>query len=210
MNKPLIPARTAKFIGVSVLAASLLAVSTGCSAGGAKDGVPAASAASTTATASATPSAETKKPLVSQFVKVIDGDTIEVRPVSEKNGQPTGEPNVKVHMLGTTAPEANVCGGAEATQKLTSLLGRDTFLTVTYEPTLHEDVDKDGNILAYVITGGSVTEDIGQRMVREGYAAASYPEGKTVPKDFDQTAEAGKIAVDQKKGIWATCPAPKV
>lgn len=210
MNKPAIPARTAKFIGVGVLAASLLAVSTGCSAGGAKDGVPAASAVSTTATASATPSAEAKKPLVSRFVKVIDGDTIEVRPVSEKNGQPTGEPNVKVHMLGVTAPEATACGGAEATEKLTSLLGRDTFLTVTYEPTLGKDTDKDGNSLAYVITVGSVTQDIGQRMIREGFAAASYPKGETVPEKFEQYASSGKSAVGQKDGIWATCPAPTV
>jgi endonuclease YncB( thermonuclease family) len=207
MNMTLIPARATKFIGVGVLAMSLLAVSTGCAAGGAKDGAPAAPL-STEATASATPSAEAKKPLRTQFVRVIDGDTIEVQPVTK--GLPNGEPSFKVRMLGVTAPEATACGGAESIANLQSLFRNNEPVEVTYEPTLDESVDKDGNTLAYVITGAGVTQDIGLRMVGEGSAAASYPEGETTPKRFEQYASYGKTAVDQKIGIWASCPAPKV
>ncbi|MCB5280570.1 thermonuclease family protein [Arthrobacter sp. ES1] len=202
MNKPPIPARTAKFIGVGVLAVSLLAVTTGCSAGDTKEAAPAAS----TTTAAATPSAQARKPLNTQFVRVIDGDTIEVQPV-KAGQQPTGEPNIKVHMLGITAPDASACGGAESIAYLTDLFRPNEPVAVTYEPTLADAVDKDGNTLAYVITGSGVTQDIGLRMVDTGNAAASYPEGKTAPKRFEQYASLGTIAVDQKTGIWASCPA---
>jgi endonuclease YncB( thermonuclease family) len=67
-----------------------------------------------------------------------------------------------------------------------------------------------GNTLAYVITGAGVTQDIGLRMVSEGFATASYPEGETAPKRFEQYATSSKIAVEQKDRIWAGCPAPKV
>jgi endonuclease YncB( thermonuclease family) len=208
MNKPLIPARTRKFIGVGVLAVSLLAVSTGCSAGDTKEAAPAAPL-STEATASATPSAEAKKTLRTRFVRVIDGDTIEVQPVSEKNGQPTGEPSFKVHMLGVTAPEATACGGAESIANLQSLFRPNEPVAVKYEPTLNKDADEDGNTLAYVITGTGVTQDTGYRMVQEGFATASYPEDQTAPKNYSQYTETSKITVDQKRGIWASCPAPK-
>lgn len=210
MNMPPIPARTAKFIGVGILAASLLGTATGCAAGGGtKDGAPAASASATSA-AAATPATEARKPVRAQLVSVIDADTIEVRPVSEANGQPTGEPSLKVHMLGVTAPAASACGGTEALASLKWLLQPNAFVNVTYEPTLDETADKDGNTLAYVMSEGGVTQDIGLRMVKTGNATAAYPEGKTVPKRFEQYTSYGKIAVDQKIGIWATCKAPKV
>lgn len=208
MNNPLIPACTRKFIGVGILAASLLTLATGCAAGGTNDAAPAASA-STASTTAATPGADAKKPMRTQFVSVIDANTIEVRPVSEKNGQPTGEPSLKVRMLGVAAPEASACGGTEALANLKSLFRPQEPVAVTYEPTLASPTDKDGNTLAYVITGGGVTQDIGYRMVQDGFAAAVYPEGKTAPKDFVQYTSVGKGAVDQKVGIWAKCPAPK-
>lgn len=194
----------------SVLAAlaGLSLALTGCAAETAKDSAPAPSApVSTTATASSAPSAEAKKPLYTNFVRVIDGDTIEVQPVTK--GQPNGEPNVKVHMLGVTAPEATACGGAESIANLKSLFRPNEPVAVTYEPTLDNATDKDGNTLAYVITGAGVTQDIGLRTVNEGNATASYPEGETIPTRFKQYASSGKIAVDRKTGIWASCPAPK-
>jgi endonuclease YncB( thermonuclease family) len=113
-------------------------------------------------------------------------------------------------MLGVNAPDATSCGGAQALANLKSLFRPNDPVAVTYEPTLSNATDKDGNTLAYVITGAGVTQDIGLRMVREGFATASYPEGQTVPKNFSQYTSVGKGAVDQKLGIWASCPAPKV
>ncbi|MEO3931357.1 thermonuclease family protein [Micrococcaceae bacterium Sec7.4] len=208
MNKPPISARTAKFIGVGILAVSMLTVTTSCAEGGGKDAAPAA-AATTASAPAATSSAAAKKPLRAQLVSVIDADTIEVLPVSEKNGQPTGEPSLKVRMLGVTAPDASACGGPEALANFKSLFRPNEPVAVTYEPALTNTTDKDGNTLAYVVTGTGVTSDVGSRMVQDGFATAVYPEGQTVPKDFSQYLSYNKIAVDQKLGIWAKCPAPK-
>lgn len=116
-------------------------------------------------------------------------------------GQPNGEPNVKVRMLGVTAPDASDCGGADSITNLAAMFQLNEQVTVTYEPTLSETADKGGNILAYVVIGAGVTKDIGLRMVEDGFAAASYPEGQAAPKKFDRYAELGQIAVDQKLGI---------
>lgn len=157
--------------------------------------------------ATATPTAEAKKTLKTQFVRVVDGDTIEVRPVTK--GMPNGEPSFKVHMLGVSAPDATACGGAESIAGLQSLFRNRELVEVTYEPTLGESLDEDGNTLAYVIIGAGVTQDIGLRMVREGFAAAAYPEAETAPDRFEMYASSGKTAMERNKGIWASCPAPK-
>jgi endonuclease YncB( thermonuclease family) len=127
-----------------------------------------------------------------------------------RNGSIEGTHIARLPVAGVTAPDAPACGGAEALAKLKSLLRPNEFVDVTYEPTLTDATDKDGNTLAYAITGAGVTQDIGLRLVRDGFAAASYPEGETAPKRFGQYATSSKGAVDQKLGIWASCPAPTV
>ncbi|MGG5172405.1 thermonuclease family protein [Pseudarthrobacter sp. J1738] len=147
-------------------------------------------------------------PLATRFVRVIDGSTIEVQPIDDKS-QPTGAPNFTVHMLGTAAPAPTECGGAESIANLKRLFRPNELVKVTAEPLLTTTKDKDGNTLAYVITGAGVTQDIGLRMVKEGFAAASYPQGQREPAVFAQYTSYAKGAVDQKDGIWANCPAPK-
>jgi len=206
MKKAPVRSRAAKFVGAGILAASLLAVTTGCAAGATSDAAPAATASTTTA--AATPSPEAKKPLSTQLVSIIDANTVEVLPVSSKNGQPTGEPSLKVRMLGVAVPQGDTCGAAEALANLKSVLAPKAPITVTYEPTLANDTDKDGAQLAYVVTGGRSVQDIGLRMVTEGFASAVYPQGASAPAKFSQYTSGAKSAVDQKLGMWAKCPAP--
>ncbi|HEX9228809.1 MAG TPA: hypothetical protein VF885_19585, partial [Arthrobacter sp.] len=90
---------------------------TGCAAEAVKDGAPVAAAAATSS-ATAIQAPAQPESLRGKLVRVITGDTVELLPVSDKNGQPTGEPNVTVHILGIKAPAADACGGPEAAAEL--------------------------------------------------------------------------------------------
>lgn len=127
--------------------------------------------------------------------------------MSEKNGQPTGEPTQKIRMLGVSVPDASACGGAAALAELKSVLRPKEPLAVTYEPTLANRTDKDGVALAYVMTAGRTIQDVGGRLVQEGFATPVYPEGQQASKRFSEYVDDYKIAVGQKSGIWASCPA---
>lgn len=202
MNMPLIPARTRKFIGVGILAASLLAVTTGCAAGDTKDAAPAAS----TPTASATPSAAQPASLVGTLVRVVSGDTVELLPVSDNNGQPTGGPNVTVHILGIKAPSADACGGPEATAEVKRIINPAGFFRVRYDDQSAR-VDSTGKVQGYLYSGdgSALPFNVGSAMVRNGFAAAWYDSADHAPKSYQEDSVTTKIAVDQKKGIWATC-----
>lgn len=204
MKTSLSTTRSVRLIGAGVLAASLFASLTACSSDESSE----AAAPETTAAASPSASAEKAEPLSSRLVRIIDGDTIEVRPVSAQDGEPTGEPNLTVRMLGVNAPSGDECGADEATAHLEGLMRADEPVAVTYEAELKDPVDEDGNTLAYVITGAGVTQDLGLRMVQEGYATAEYPEDGAVPMMFEQYLTYSDIAVDQGRGLWATCDAP--
>ncbi|MFJ2662540.1 thermonuclease family protein [Arthrobacter koreensis] len=204
MNTPSSPARSTRLFGAGILAVTLFASLTACSAEEAGE------AAAPESTAAVSPSADTeeREPLRAMLVGIIDGDTIEVQPVNPQDGKPNGEPSMTVRMLGADAPSGEACGSAESAAHLDVLLRANEQLSITYEPELEESVDEDGHTLAYVITGGGVTQNIGLRMVREGFAAAAYPEGNPVPEAFEKFRSAGENAVSQGIGIWTSCEAP--
>lgn len=205
MNKPPIPARTAKFIGVGILAVSLLTVTTGCAAGASKDAAPAPSATS----AAATPAAEQPKSLRGTLVRVISGDTVEMTPVSDKNGQPTGEPNVTVHILGIKAPAADACGGPQAAAELKRITAAGGFFRLTYDAQSAR-VDSKGNAQGYLAAGdgNGMSMNLGPAMVRNGFAEAWYDSADHEPKSYTEDSSAAKTAQARKAGIWATCPVP--
>lgn len=197
MNKHFARTRTAKLMGSTVIVGSLLAALTGC--GSSDDGVPAEAAPETTATASAT--AVEPETLRTELVRIIDGDTIEVKPM--KDGVPTGEPNITVRLLGIDAPEADACGGAAATANLERFALIGSPLDIKYDPKA-DRTDQYDRTLAYayqVPMGG----DIGYRQVHEGFAAAWYPEGEPEPEKFEEYEKFNKISIDQKKGVYAEC-----
>lgn len=206
MNITHITARTTRFIGVGVLAVSLLAVTVGCSAGETEDASPVDNGTAP-ATAAATPQPES---LRGKLVRVIDGDTVELIPVSDKNGEPTGDPNVIVRILGIDAPAADACGGTEAAAELKRIIDIDGFFRVKYDAQAAR-VDSKGNAQGYLYSGDGTGApmNVGSAMVQNGFAAAWYDSTDKAPKSYAADSETTKTAQAQKTGIWASCPVPK-
>lgn len=103
---------------------------------------------------------------------VIDGDTL----VSDQ---------VRIRLAGIDAPELSQPGGAAARSHLISLIAGGS---VRIEPT---DKDKYGRVVARVYVRAG---DLGQLMVRDGYACAAY--GR------DYAAEE-RAARRSRAGLWA-------
>jgi len=113
--------------------------------------------------------------------RIIDGDTIEL-----SNGE-------RVRLIGINAPEKGQYYAAEATNKLSQLIGYDSI-------TLEKDVsDKDqyNRSLRYVYVGSTF---VNLEMVRQGYAIA-YPYPPDV-KYADEFEEAEQEAQDAQLGMW--------
>jgi endonuclease YncB( thermonuclease family) len=208
--------RTAALLGLSMALAL-----TGCAAStvGAQNGAPAG--AGSPSSASPSPSAQKPESLRGKLVRVITGDTLELTPVSDKNGEPTGEPNVTVHILGIKAPALDACGGPAAAAELKRIINPAGFFRVEYDAQSGR-VDSKGNTQGYLYSGdgSGVSMVVGPNMIKNGYAIAWYDNAtenrsveltKTaqVQKDFDvkTNSAATKNAQARKYGIWATCPA---
>lgn len=123
--------------------------------------------------------------------RVIDGDTIEL-----ENGQ-------KVRYIGIDTPETVdprkpvQCFGVEAKNRNKELVeGKQVRLEKDISET-----DKYGRLVRYVYVGDTF---INLALVQEGFAS-SY----TYPPDVkyqNQFIEAERIAREQKKGLWGSCP----
>lgn len=119
-------------------------------------------------------------------VRVIDGDTIDVRFDSGVE---------RVRLVGTNSPEGGECYADEATEGLVGLVMGET---VHLEPDV-SDRDQYGRLLRYVWTTDGV--HVNAVTVEEGWAIA-----REYPPD---TARAGELAAAQKRaqangaGMWA-------
>ena len=199
MKKLLENEGTAKFIGVTILAGSLLAGLAGCGSGEAKDAGPTASPSTSTTTAEASAEPEAKE-FPARFVRAVDGDTAEVQPVSEKTGDPEGEP-VTVRLLGIDAPEMDQCGGPEAKAEFERIISPDAAVVVRYDEKADRK-DQHDRTLAYMYFGPS---DLGTRLVSAGFAGAWYPSGEPEPKAFATYKTSADAAKAQGKASWAAC-----
>lgn len=199
MNTQSARTRTAKLIGSTVLVGSLFAALTGC--GSNDDGVAPETAPETSAAAE--PASSEPEAVRVQLVRVVDGDTIEVQPLDDQ-GQPNGEPNMTVRMLGIDAPESDACGGAAATENLERIVLDGEPLDLKYDEK-SDRTDQYDRTLAYVYSVSMGSSDLGGRQVREGYAAAWYPESEPAPKNFEEYEKLAQISMDQKKGVFAEC-----
>jgi endonuclease YncB( thermonuclease family) len=140
-----------------------------------------------------------------RVLKVIDGDTLEVRLASGRRW------NVRV--IGIDTPETRKpgtpieCGGKQATAYMKTLAmrrrrGRLVGRTATLrtDPT-QDTIDAFGRLLAYVTVGG---QDAGRRMVRAGWAMSyvydNTPFQRVAPYTASQTA-----ARSQGRGAWSRC-----
>ena len=192
--------RTAKRLITTALGGSLLATLTACGSTGTTD----APAAAATADSSPTQETGDREDTRGTFVRALTADTIEVKPVNFTDGQPTGEPNVTVRILGIDAPESPACGGEEAIAEFERLVRPDEYMILRYED-LETPTDADGNTLARIITGAGIQQDLGLQLVSNGYASMWYPEGEEIPSVFDRYKTLQDGNIEQKHGIWAEC-----
>jgi micrococcal nuclease len=144
---------------------------------------------------SPTPTVQAGPPGFVAVTRVVDGDTIVV------------EGNLKVRLTGVNTPETVdprrpvQCFGHEASDfTKRTLTGQSVKLVRDVS-----DTDKYGRLLRYVyLSDGSLYN---LTLVREGYAQVNtYPPDVAHAKEF-QAAQAEARAA--KRGLWASCPAPK-
>ena len=124
-----------------------------------------------------------------QVLRVIDGDTIEIK-------------NDVVRIIGIDTPEMGgngtkeECFAKEASEYVRSLIDAKT---VELHPQIGENRDKYGRLLRYVHWNG---EDIGRRLIAEGYAK-NYPWFPHPRKEAYASAEEGARSDD--RGLWKAC-----
>lgn len=125
-------------------------------------------------------------------VRVIDGDTIEL-----ENGQ-------RVRYIGIDTPETVdprkpvQCFGVEASNRNKQLVEGKR---VRLEKDLSE-TDQYGRLLRYVYVNDIF---VNLSLVQDGFAySSSYPPDVKYQSQF---TEAQRIALEQKKGLWDSCPA---
>ena len=131
-------------------------------------------------------------------VKVIDGDTIDVR---------VGRSTVRVRLLGIDTPETKdprkpvQCFGAEASHRTAELLPRGTIVHLESDRETH---DVFGRTLAYVHRADGLFVNLS--LVTDGYAdvLTIAPNGAH-SAEFIAAAAAARAA---PRGLWAACGGP--
>ena len=125
---------------------------------------------------------------------VVDGDTVDV---SGADGSA-----FRVRLIGIDAPEAGMCGAAEATATLRGLVdGQTVALTVG----ARDDVDSYGRRLRYVETA---TTDAGLTLVEQGSAIARYDSRDGYGGHTREAAYVAADAATPSAGCVAPAPAP--
>ena len=107
-----------------------------------------------------------------------------------------------LRLLQVNAPERDACMGEAATVRLAELVGTDGDLTVVYDSKLRSD--RFERTLAYLEKGG---EDLGERLVREGYARAYFIGGERGDR-AQRLLEAQRDAREHSRGLWSACETP--
>lgn len=128
-----------------------------------------------------------------KVLKVVDGDTIHVQLSDGKKE--------KVRVIGIDTPETKdprkpvQCFGKEASAQMSRLVNGKT---VTLERNPAEDRDKYGRLLRYVALDG---EDIGARMIAEGYAFSykRFPHPRL--EAYNQLEKEARGAL---RGLWGS------
>lgn len=149
-------------------------------------------------------------------LRVVDGDTIAVRPDAAFPATNDAGTEHLIRMLGIDTPEMNrmsdkapKCGAQEASDHLAALLAAgDTGVVSVVFDSRADRTDRFGRSLAYVqLPGGSdiVSTDLALSMAVDGYAAAWYPQGEPEPERFPAYASAQQAAEANGSGLYATC-----
>lgn len=152
--------------------------------------------------------------------RIIDGDTIAVKPSEDFPANNTEGTEHVIRLLGIDAPEMNKmsedpaeCGAQDATDHLAMLLAGTsaegyaglTPITVIFD-SQSDHFDKYGRSLAYVqIDASEISTDVARAMVFNGYAAAWYPKGEPEPERFSDYVTAEEHSIDANSGSRAFC-----
>jgi micrococcal nuclease len=122
------------------------------------------------------------------LVRVVDGDTIEVRIAGRHE---------TVRLIGINAPEDDECFSAQATRRLTRLLRSGGMRLVADT----SDRDRYGRLLRYVHSGGRF---VNAALVRSGHALATpYPPDTAREA---RLARAERQARADGRGLWRSAP----
>lgn len=114
------------------------------------------------------------------MVEVVDGDTFQL-----KSGK-------RIRLMGVDAPEFDLCGGKQAKERLTKLLGNKIVF-------LKEEVTESfGRSLALVFVGNQFINKI---IMEEGWGRADYRKNSR----RDELTEAFHLAEKEKRGIFGLC-----
>lgn len=134
-----------------------------------------------------------------KFLRVIDGDTIEVQ---------SGQANVSVRLIGVDAPESvhpedgkNTQFGEMASDYVKEVLSQTTYVYLEFDK---EQYDSYNRLLAYVYWDNEAPfeESLNYRLVEDGYAVNS--EYKPNVKYANELQKACERAKEQRKGLWET------
>lgn len=138
-----------------------------------------------------------REPRITQrgrVVRVIDGDTVDVR--LSRN-----QAIVRVRLIGIDSPErAQRCRYRAATRAATRLLPRRTRVTLISDPS-QDRVDRYGRVLRYVVKGRT---DVNRVMVRTGQAKV-YVYDRTPFRRVASYRKVQRTAQRADRGVWGSC-----
>lgn len=130
-----------------------------------------------------------------RVVRVVDGDTLEVR---------LGSGALRtVRLLGIDTPEVFdtvECGGKKASASMRRLTPRGTRVVLVSDPT-QDRVDRYGRLLRYVMKSG---RDLNRAQVNRGWARV-YVYNYNPFKRVDAYRLSQRRARDASRGIWGLC-----
>lgn len=155
--------------------------------------------AASVTTAASTASADSAAPIVQRgrVVKVVDGDTIDVRIDGGKER--------RVRLIGIDTPEVYgvvECGGPKASKSLKRMLPVGTRVRLVSDPT-QDRKDFYGRILRYVTKIGT-GQDVNRAQVWRGWARV-YVFNHNPFKRVDSYRRAQRNANGHDRGIWGLC-----
>jgi endonuclease YncB( thermonuclease family) len=132
-----------------------------------------------------------------RVVRVIDGDTIEVRFATGRTSD--------VRLIGIDTPEVyggTECGGPEASASLKRILPVNTRVTLLSD--ISQDLaDRYGRLLRYVHKADT-GKDVNRQQVYQGFASVYVYDHNP----FNRTAsyrKASQLARSAQRGMWAAC-----
>jgi endonuclease YncB( thermonuclease family) len=150
-----------------------------------------------TATPPSPPPTDRAQTIRAVIVRVIDGDTIVVRPLEQ-----TRRPRYTVRLIGIDSPERSPteCGSDRATQSARRLAPRGRRVLLMTDPT-QPLFDRSDRLLAYAkLRNGP---QLNKAQIKRGWAKV-FVVGRRF-QQYGSFKRAAQLASEQFRGAWGTC-----